>query len=737
MNPLFTGLLLVVGVGVFSKTMLGRLRGMASLKAEPGNRLDRKGDRLKALAIFGFGQKRMVDPEEFVPGFMHVLIFGAFMVLALRTVMLFVMGFSSSALSVLSNLSDPFWTEWAALKTPYELYLLLKDIVAAGALLGVTYFSVLRLAVKPDRLTKSNEALLILGFIGALMVTEYIFGASHLREQGIAFTSYEPVTSLWGKALGGVSTETLHTMGVISFWIHLAIIMTFLNFLPHGKHFHVVVGLGNVFLKKLPPESQPRISSSAKLSTPNLEKEEFGAKTVLDLSWKQGLDVNTCTECGRCQTHCPTYLTGKPLTHKGVNQSIKQFLWKNEAELPQWKATAKKADDGRVLAQVDGKEVEVPSLVGPVLSAETIWACTSCGWCEQACPVFIENVPRLIDMRRYKVQVEADFPPELQRVFEGMERQGNPWGIGQDKRDEWEGDVPLPKWGDGGTYEYLFYVGCAGSYDDRMKKVSKAVAKVLTEAGVTFATLGKEETCTGDSARRGGNEYLYQTLAKMNVEAWNGKGIKAIVTQCPHCFNTIKNEYPEFGGNYRVISHTELINELLKEKRIKLSRVMNETLTYHDPCYLGRHNGVFDAPREVLKAIPGLQVVEMQRSARESFCCGAGGARMWMEEHTGQRINHNRVNEIANTLAHAKDASVPLPLATDMKKPGQVGQFTGKAEGSVAVACPFCHTMVRDGLNDTERGETIKVRDIAELVAESMETKTPAAPAPEAAPVQS
>ncbi|MBE2253484.1 MAG: (Fe-S)-binding protein [Myxococcus sp.] len=738
MNPLFTGLLLLVGVGVFSKMMLGRLRGMASLKAVPGNRLDRKGERLKALAIFGFGQKRMVDPEEFVPGLMHVFIFGAFMVLALRTVMLFVMGFSSSALAVLSNLSDPFWADWGTLKTAYAGYLLAKDLVAAAALVGVTYFAALRLVVKPDRMTKSNEALLILGFIGALMVSEFVFGASHLREQGVDFAWWEPVTSGVGKALSGVSTETLHTLGVIGFWVHLAIILTFLNFLPQGKHFHVIVGLGNVFMKRLPPEGQPLVSSSAKLPTPDLEKEEFGAKTILDLSWKHALDLNTCTECGRCQTHCPTYLTGKPLTHKGVNQAIKQFLWKHEAELPQWKATAKKTDDGRVLAQVDGKEVEVPSLVGPVLSAETIWACTSCGWCEQACPVFIENVPRLIDMRRYKVQVEADFPPELQRVFEGMERQGNPWGIGQDKRAEWEGDVPLPKWGDGGTYEYLFYVGCAGSYDERMKKVSKAVARVLTEAGVKFATLGQEETCNGDSARRGGNEYLYQTLAKTNVEAWNGKGIKAIVTQCPHCFNTIKNEYPEFGGNYRVISHTELINDLLKDKRIKLSKVMNEKLTYHDPCYLGRHNGVFDAPREVLKAIPGLEVVEMQRSKRESFCCGAGGARMWMEEHTGQRINHNRVNEIANTLAHAKDASVPLPLATDHKKPGEVGHFKGKAEGTVAVACPFCHTMVKDGLNDTERGESIKVRDVAELVAESMETKQPSAPAPEApAPVAS
>ncbi len=732
MNPLITGLLLLVGVGFFLKTMLGRIKAMASLKAVPGNRLDRKGERLKALAIFGFGQKRMVDPEEFVPGFMHVLVFSAFVVLALRTTMMFVMGFSTSATEVLSNLSAPFWTDVGALKTLYAVYLLVKDVVAAGALVGVTYFAFLRAVVKPDRLTKSNEAFLILGFIGMLMVTEFIFGASHLRAQGVDFSSWEPVTSVVGKLLAGVSTETLHTLGVVSFWAHVTIILTFLNFLPYGKHFHVVVGLLNVFMKKLPAASLPGISTSAQLSTPNLENGEYGAKSVIDLSWKQGLDVNTCTECGRCQTHCPTYLTGKPLTHKGVNQSIKQFLWKHEHELPQWKATAKKTDDGKVLSQVDGKEMEVPSIVGAILQAETVWACTTCGWCEHACPVFIENVPRLIDMRRYKVQVEADFPQELQRVFEGMERQGNPWGLGQDKRADWEGETPLPKWGDGGAYEYLFYVGCAGSYDDRMKKVSKAVAKVLTEAGVKFATLGQEEMCTGDSARRGGNEYLYQTLAKMNVEAWNGKGIKAIVTQCPHCFNTIKNENPEFGGNYRVISHTELINELLKEKRIKLSKVMNEKLTYHDPCYLGRHNGVYDAPREVLKQVPGLEVIELQRSKRESFCCGAGGARMWMEEHTGQRINHNRVNEIANTLAHAKDPSVPLPSATDKVKPGLPGQYAGKAEGSVAVACPFCHTMIKDGLSDTERGETVKVKDVAEYVAESMETKAPQ-PEPEPA----
>lgn len=728
MNPILATVFLFCGLSFFLVTMRGRLAGLRALAPEPGNRLDRRNERLGALLRFGFGQKRMVDPEEFVPGLMHVLIFAAFLTVQARTIMLFVMAFSEGAVHVLSNLNDPFWVGAPALAALYKAYLFVKDLIAGLSVIGVAYYFWLRLVVKPKRMTQSGEALLILGFIGGLMVTEFIFGASHFREQGITFAAHEPVTSWVGLALSGLSDGALHWLGLASFWTHLLIVVVFLNFLPYGKHFHVIVGLPNVFLKKLPPEDKPTVSSSAKLSTPNLEKEEFGAKVVTQLSWKQGLDVNTCTECGRCQTHCPTYITGKPLTHKAVNQAIKHFLWDHEGQL----ATAKKTEDGRfVWKGATGEETEMPPLVaaeGGVLKPETVWACTTCGWCETACPVFIENVPRLIDMRRYKVQVEADFPPELQRVFEGVERQGNPWGIGQDKRDEWEGDVPLPKWGDGGEYEYLFYVGCAGSYDDRMKKVSKAVAKVLTEAGVKFATLGKEETCNGELARRGGNEYLYQTMAKMNVESWNSKGIKAIVTQCPHCFNTIKNEYPEFGGNYRVISHTELINDLLKSKRIKLGKVMNEKLTFHDPCYLGRHNGVYDAPREVLSAIPGLEVVEMQRSKRESFCCGAGGARMWMEEHEGTRINHNRANEVALTLAHAKDPHVPYPSATDMAHPGQVGNYAGPAEGTVAVACPFCHTMLKDGLADTQR-EQVKVRDVAELVADALETKTPPAQA--------
>ncbi len=714
MSPIITGLLLVIGLSIFAITMSGRIGVLLGMKKE--NRLDHIPQRVGALLRFGLGQKRMVDPEEFTPGLMHVFIFAAFVVLALRTIMLFVMGFSETALVLLTDLTDPFWVANPALLTVYKVYLLAKDVVAVGALLGVLYFAYLRASVKPDRMSPSWEAYLILGFIGGLMVTEFMFGGSHMvpREQAMPAATvnlvwWEPATSAMAMAMAPLGWTPAHVLGVAGFWIHLTIILAFLNFLPRGKHFHVITGLFNVFFQRIQPG---RTTQSSKLPTPNLEKEEFGATTVKDLTWKQGLDLYSCTECGRCQTHCPTYITGKPLTHKGVNQDLKHWAWDHQMWI----------EEGR---GPSGTTEPLPEIIGSALKAETVWACTTCGWCETACPVFIENVPRLIDMRRYQVQVKAEFPPEIQRVFEGMERQGNPWGIGQDKRDEWAEDLALPTWGDGGgPYEYLFFVGCAGSYDDKQKKVSRALVKILREAGVSFATLSKQEMCNGDSARRMGNEYLYQTMAKTNVETWNSMGVKAVITQCPHCFNTIKNEYPEFGGEYRVINHTQLINDLLKEKRIQLSQVMNEKLTYHDPCYLGRHNGVYDAPREVLKAIPGLEVVEMQRSEREGFCCGAGGGRMWMEEHIGTRINHNRVNEAALTLKHAEDPSTPFPSATDKKKPGQVGDYKEPGgKGIVAVACPFCSTMLNDAVNDTGREERIKVKDITELVADAMEVK--------------
>src|SRR5215813_6247115 len=559
MNPLITSLLVFVGLTVFVYIMYGRTAVLLAMK--PENRLDRLADRTRALVRFGLGQKRMVDPEERTPGWAHILIFVAFMVLALRTVMLFTMGFSSTLLEVLSTPTDPFWLDHPTGSVVFGLYLLAKDVVAFGAIVGVAYFFWFRTEVKPDRLTRSWEAYLILGFIAALMVSEYTFGASRLVLEQRGFTLWEPFTSVVAMVLSPLPKGGVWALGAAMFWVHLTIILTFLNFLPLGKHFHVITALPNVFLQNL--------RGSKVLPTPNLEAEQFGTRTVRDLTWKQGLDLYSCTECGRCQTHCPTYITGKPLTHKGVNQDLKHWIWNHQGQVA-----------NEHLAP--GTDVELPPIIGSALKAETVWACTTCGWCERACPVFIENVPRLVEMRRYQVQVASDFPPEIQRVFEGMERQGNPWGVAQDRRDEWAGDLDIPVWDGPGKYEYLFFVGCAGSYDDRQKKVSRALVRILREAGVSFATLSKQEVCNGEAARRLGNEYLYQTLAKGNVEAWNGLGVKAVITQCPHCFNTIRNEYPAFGGNYRVINHTQLISELLTQKRIQLSRVMNATLTYHD-----------------------------------------------------------------------------------------------------------------------------------------------------------
>jgi Fe-S oxidoreductase len=693
MAPLLTLLLLLAGLTAFSWTMRGRLRALRALSEDDQVRTKPLGLRLHKLLCFGFGQKRMLSKPEWWPGLMHILVFGAFLVLAFRTLSLFAAGFSLGIAEAVANVDAAFWASSPVCKAAYEAFLFVKDGVAVAALVAVAYFGLWRALWRPSRVTASAEAFVVLGLIAALMVTEFLFGAGWMRAHGIPATWAEPVTSgvaamLW------VSPEAALRVAQVSFWLHLALVLVFLNLLPRGKHFHVLLALPNVFFQRLPV--QPQASASAALTTPDLEKEQFGMREFSQLSWKQGLDLGSCTECGRCMTHCPTHLTQKPLSHKGVNLALRAYLWSHEKVLVE-AAQAKAARE----AAGEATEGEAPPatarIVGELLTEETLWACTTCGWCEEACPVFIENIPRLVDMRRFQVQVEAQFPPELQRVFEGMERQGNPWGLGQEQRDEWEGALALPKWEEGSDYEYLFYVGCAGSYDERMKKVSRAMATLLQRAGLRFATLGKKEMCNGDPARRAGNEYLFQTLARANVETLNALGVKAIITQCPHCYNTLKNEYPRFGGNYRVLSHVELLSELLSEGKLQLSAADLPRLTFHDPCYLGRHNHIYEAPREILAAVPGLQMVEMQRSRRESVCCGAGGARMWMEEHIGERINHHRAKEAAKTLE------------------GDTSE--GKAEGCVAVACPFCHTMLRDALSDLGKEERLRVVDIAEVVA--------------------
>jgi Fe-S oxidoreductase len=633
-NPLATSLLLVFGLGAFAASAWHRLARLARLRRV--ERLDRFGERVRGLVVHGLGQRRLVDREELLPGVLHAVLFAAFLVLALRTVTLFGMGFAADF--HLPGLSP----EGAVGRA----YLIVKDVVVVAATAAAAALFWRRVVSRPARLTLSWEGTLVLGFILALMLTEIAFDGA--------------------PRVPGLAPGVAHAVGAAAYWLHLALVLVFLNFLPHGKHFHVLTALPNVFLRALPP-------ALAKL---DLEREDarFGARTTADLTWKEGLDVYSCTECGRCETRCPTHVTGKPLSVKALNLTLKRHL-----------AAANVADPAAL-----------PPLVGEVISPDTMWACTTCGWCETACPVFIENIPRIVELRRHQVLVEAAVPDEAARVFRNVETQGNPWGIGSNRRAEWCADLDVPRAADG-PFEWLFFVGCAGAFDDRQKKVSRAIVKLLRAAEVPFAILGDEETCTGDAARRLGNEYLFQQQAQALVETLDRRGVKKIVVQCPHCLNTLRNELPQFGGHYEVLHHAQLLERLVANGRLPPAyrdedEEQGEKVTFHDPCYLARHNGVVDAPRAVLAAA-GVTVTEMERSGRTGFCCGAGGGRMWLEERLGTRVNRARADEALVTLG---------------------------GRGTIAAACPFCVTMLQDAVAEAGREDAVRVLDVAEIAAAAL-----------------
>jgi Fe-S oxidoreductase len=688
MAPLLASLLILAGLAVFLRTMSFRIRPL--LFARKDVRWDDPSARTEKLLLYGFGQKRMPTKPERPAGAAHVWIFVAFLVAQLGTL-------TSFGLAYDAGFHLPFL---AHQDRAGQIYLFVKDFIDVLGTLGCAVFLYYRLIQRKERMTLSWEGVFILFMILGVLWTDVLIDAALLAKTAGEVPWYLPVSGRVARwFLYGMSPQRASGVMTAGVLLHIAIVMAFLNFLPLGKHFHIITGLPTVYFQRLTPQGQ-----LSKIDLENSEK--FGVAKLADLSWKEILDTYSCTECGRCQTYCPTYVTGKPLTHKEVNRAIRHHAQQMAEEMPLPLRTLfakldRTAANGNGGLQLPAEMIEkMPPLVGEsgLLPDETIWACTTCGWCEQACPVFIEHLPRIVDMRRNLVLMESRFPDEAARVFKGMETQGNPWGMGSNRRAEWCADLDVPTAASlkaqGKDFEYLFFVGCAGSFDDRQKKVSRALVKILREAKVSFAILGEEETCTGDSARRLGNEYLFQALAQQNVDKFNDYKIRKVITQCPHCFNTIANEFPQFGGKYEVLHHTEVIARLVEEGRIRPGQALAEAnVTYHDSCYLARHNGISEAPRQALVSL-GIKVKEMERNRTETFCCGAGGGRMWLEETIGQRINQNRVDEAAATL--------------------------GSAGGTIATACPFCLTMIKDGIGETGRSESLQARDIAELVAEQL-----------------
>jgi Fe-S oxidoreductase len=691
----------------------------------------------RAFMVFRmvFAHERLLkDP---IAGVLHLVFLYGFLVLGAGHTELLLEGLTA----FLSTLDLPVFSYSMVLPDVVNhLYHLSQDVMAALVLLMCFVALGRRWSGQVKRLMpRSTDAEIILWFIAMLYVTFFVYVPSNLvLKQGVdvGFLWWAPVSSMIAQGVAVLPSGVVTVVNEIFFFAHLSVFLGFAMYLPTSKHMHLVFAGPNTYFfhKETTPKGLP---PKIDFTDENLEK--YGVDRVYEYSWKTLLDTFACTECGRCNAVCPAHLTGKPLQPKKVLHDIKINLkYKNGDDIASFhdkfgnvkpdKADAWKAYEPKVpllnkdeidhadKAQVrdDGTYLKVDGQV----HLDEAWACTTCGACIEACPVLIDSVPgSLIGLRQTQVMMQSEFPEELTAAFKGMETQGNPWGVGQDKREDWAADLDVKTMATVAEgekpVEYLFWVGCAGATDDRAKKTQKSMVKILKAAKVDFAILGCEEKCTGDPARRMGNEYVFDSLRQENVavmEQYEGK-FKKVFTACPHCFNSLKNEYNQYDDKYAaqkvsVQHHTELLAELLKDKRIPLdaAKKIEEHVTLHDPCYVSRYNDEVDAPRDVLAATPGVELTEMERHGKKSFCCGAGGGRMFMEEHIGKRVNVERTEEA-------------LVALNTKKKPKQ----------TIAVGCPFCMTMLTDGTKAKDVEESVKVKDIAEILAERLTEAAPTA----------
>ncbi len=664
MNPTAITLLLAAALAGFGALAWRKLAIVVRLAPEV--RWDHPLTRFRAVLVNGFLQSRMVA-REWKPGLMHAVIFLGFMTLLLRKVQLLVIGYDETF--VYSGLAGGMFAS-------------LKDVVELAVLTAVGYALWRRLAQKPARLERNGEALVILSLIAAIMVTDFLFDGFRfaLRASADAGIAHERSFAFAGDAIArmfsALSPGQQAAGYQASYWTQMLAVLGFLVILPVGEHFHIVTALPALFFRRGGPANRvPALDLEAIMGGSDSGEMKIGVRTALDLSWKDGLDAFTCTECGRCKDACPTFLTGKPLALKWVFDSLKQHL----------------------LAQRDaiiaGDAAALPALVGGVIAPETLWSCTTCGYCEAACPIELEHLPRFYRMRQHQVLMEGSFPHQLKAVFEAYEVQSNPWGLPADTRGNWASGLEVrvvQTHEDMQGLDYLFYVGSAESFDPRAQKIAVAFVKILQHTGIRFGILGARETSTGECVRRAGNEMLFQQLARTLVDTLNGLGVTRIVTCDPHAFNTLKNEYPDFGGHYEVVHHTQLIASLIAEGRVRVNRAF-ERVIYHEPCYLARHNGEYEAPRAIIAQLTRDAPLEFELRREKAMCCGAGGARMWLEENIGRRIN----------IARFEQALPQQPLV-------------------IATACPYCATMMSDGAKALGREPEIETRDIAELVADAL-----------------
>jgi Fe-S oxidoreductase len=667
MSPLGISLLMLVAFAGFGYLAARKLRIVASLS--PDVRWDHPGARLMAVVTNGFLQSRMIR-RDWKPGLMHAVIFLGFVALLARKLQLIVIGYDAT---------------FAFPGLAGAAFAAFKDAVEIAVLVAVAYAYWRRYVVRPRRLEANREALLILTLILAIMITDLLFdgfrfalfaggdpGIAHERDHAFA-------GSRVAAALAGLSPAALAAGYHLSYWTQLVVVFAFLVLLPTGEHFHIVTALPTLFFRRGSSVNTVPFVDLEKMMGDDAGAAEMrvGVRTAKDLTWKDGLDVFTCTECGRCKDACPTFLTGKPLSMKWVNDSLKEHLMERREHI----------------IDANASEDALPPLVGEVISEDTLWACTTCGYCEAACPIELEHLPRFFRMRQHRVLMDGVFPHALKAVFEAYESQSNPWGLPADTRGDWAQGLGVTVVDNADAMrglDYLFYVGSAESFDPRGQKIARAFVEILQQAGVTFGTLGSAETSTGECVRRAGNEMLFQQLATSLTATLNGLGVTRIVTCDPHAFNTLKNEYPAFGGRWEVLHHTQVIARLVADGRIRLDPGA-ERVIYHEPCYLGRHNGEYDAPRRVLRDVSRDQPLEFDLSREKAMCCGAGGARMWLEESIGTRINVTRVEQ---ALPHT-----PRVIAT---------------------ACPYCAVMMADGVSALGKADEIAVRDIAELAAAAM-----------------